>query len=180
MIRITAGSPEMSYKWCVCGRTAIPARRQLHGSTSDEHAHLAQQHPGSDGFLEGVESMPCRLPPPWPANTRPRLLWRTRFSPEPHLSVPVDPLAADDGSDLAQEAQGRLAGIRSRRHSLGVRPAEMLLERGDVWERDLQRSLRSDKIDLVVTGTHGREGLKKLVLGSEAERDLQEGQLAPY
>jgi nucleotide-binding universal stress UspA family protein len=27
-----------------------------------------------------------------------------------------------------------------------------------------------NKIDLVVTGTHGRQGLKKLVLGSEAER----------
>jgi len=89
------------------------------------------------------------------------------LSPEPHLSVPLDPLAADADRTF-QEAQGRLAEF-ALGDTLRVRPAEMLLERGDVWDV-ISDIIQKRKIDLVVTGTHGREGLKKLVLGSEAER----------
>ena len=45
----------------------------------------------------------------------------------------------------------------------------MLLERGDVWSV-ISDIIQNKEIDLVVAGTHGRQGLKKLVLGSEAER----------
>ena len=45
----------------------------------------------------------------------------------------------------------------------------MLLERGEVWDV-ISDIIQKNKIDLVVTGTHGRQGLKKLVLGSEAEK----------
>ena len=88
-------------------------------------------------------------------------------APEPHLSVPVDPLPADADSTFL-EAQGKLAEF-ALGNSLGVRPAEMLLERGDVWEV-ISDIIQKNQIDLVVTGTHGRQGLKKLVLGSEAEK----------
>ena len=45
----------------------------------------------------------------------------------------------------------------------------MLLKRGDVWDV-IADIIQKNKIDLVVTGTHGHQGLKKLVLGSEAEK----------
>jgi nucleotide-binding universal stress UspA family protein len=44
-----------------------------------------------------------------------------------------------------------------------------MLSRGNVWAV-ISEFIQNNKIDLVVTGTHGRQGLKKLVLGSEAEK----------
>jgi nucleotide-binding universal stress UspA family protein len=96
-----------------------------------------------------------------------RIVVAHALSPEPHLSVPMDPLPADADSAFL-EAQGKLAEF-ALGNSLGVRPTEMLLERGDVWSV-VSDIIQKNKIDLVVTGTHGRQGLKKLVLGSEAEK----------
>ena len=89
------------------------------------------------------------------------------LSPELHMSVPLDPLPKD-ADPTCLEAQGKLAEF-SLSSALGVRPAKMLLKRGDVWSV-ISDIIQKNKIDLVVTGTHGRQGLKKLVLGSEAER----------
>lgn len=89
------------------------------------------------------------------------------LSPEPRLSVPLDPLS-DDEDPAWLEGQGKLAQF-ALGNSAGVRPAEILLERGYVWDV-ISNIIESNKIDLVVTGTHGRQGLKKLVLGSEAEK----------
>jgi nucleotide-binding universal stress UspA family protein len=89
------------------------------------------------------------------------------LSPEPHLSVPLDPLP-EDADPAFLEAQGKLAEF-ALGNSLGVRPAQMLLERGDIWTV-ISDITQKNQIDLVVTGTHGRQGLKKLVLGSEAEK----------
>jgi nucleotide-binding universal stress UspA family protein len=89
------------------------------------------------------------------------------LAPEPPLSVPMDPLPVE--ADPAYlEAERKLAEF-ALGNSLGVRPAEMLLERGDVWSV-ISDIIQKNKIDLVVTGTHGRQGLRKLVLGSEAEK----------
>jgi universal stress protein A len=83
------------------------------------------------------------------------------LSPEPRLSVPLGPLPLE--ADPAWlEAEGKLAEF-ALGNSLGVRPAQMLLERGDVWSV-ISDIIRKNRIDLVVTGTHGRQGLKKLVL----------------
>jgi len=89
------------------------------------------------------------------------------LSPEPHRSVPMDPLPVE--ADPAWlEAESKLAAFVLC-NSLGVRPAKMLLERGDLWSV-ISDIIQKNKIDLVVAGTHGRQGLKKLVLGSEAEK----------
>ena len=89
------------------------------------------------------------------------------LSPELHMSVPLDPLPADADPTFL-EGQRKLVEF-SLGNSLGVRPAEMLLKRGDVWNV-ISDIIQKNKIDLVITGTHGRQGLKKLVLGSEAEK----------
>jgi nucleotide-binding universal stress UspA family protein len=89
------------------------------------------------------------------------------LSPELHTSVPLDPLPSEADQTML-EAQGKLAEF-SLGNSLGIRPAQMLIKRGDVWNV-ISDIIQKNKIDLVVTGTHGRQGLKKLVLGSEAEK----------
>ncbi len=89
------------------------------------------------------------------------------LSPEPHLSVPVDPLPHED-DPIWLEADTKLAEYVLS-NCRGMRPAKVLLERGDFWSV-ISRIIQKHEIDLVVTGTHGHQGLKKLVLGSAAEK----------
>ena len=103
-----------------------------------------------------------------------KIIMAHALSPEPHLSVPVDPLPKD-ADPAFLDAQGKLAEF-ALGNSLGVRPAEMLLERGEVWDV-ISDIIQKNKIDLVVIGTHGRQGLKKLVLGSEAEKIYRKSNL---
>jgi nucleotide-binding universal stress UspA family protein len=44
-----------------------------------------------------------------------------------------------------------------------------VLERGELWNV-LENQIQRHNVDLIVLGTHGRHGLKKLVLGSAAEQ----------
>jgi nucleotide-binding universal stress UspA family protein len=56
------------------------------------------------------------------------------------------------------DSSGILSGVR---HQVAVRE-------GDVWE-EIQKLVADESIDLIVVGTHGRAGIRKLVLGSVAE-----------
>jgi nucleotide-binding universal stress UspA family protein len=72
------------------------------------------------------------------------------------------------------EKQGRdwstrhLAGLAARAKKAGV-AATVLLREGDASDQ-IVRARRSTKADLIVIGTHGRQGLRKLFLGSVAGR----------
>jgi nucleotide-binding universal stress UspA family protein len=48
-------------------------------------------------------------------------------------------------------------------------PHEALIRKGDIWT-ELSRIITEKEIDLIVTGTHGRKGAGKLLMGSVAER----------
>jgi nucleotide-binding universal stress UspA family protein len=50
----------------------------------------------------------------------------------------------------------------------GIRHQTMVRQ-GDVWA-EVSKTIREKKIDLIVTGTHGRRGLSKTILGSVAEK----------
>ncbi len=89
------------------------------------------------------------------------------LGPEPLLGVPVDPLPVDDDPAWL-EAEGKLAEFAFGGFPR-TRPAHLLLKRGEVWDV-ISEIIQKNEIDLVVTGTHGRQGLRKLVLGSEAEK----------
>jgi nucleotide-binding universal stress UspA family protein len=54
---------------------------------------------------------------------------------------------------------GALAGLRH----------EVIVRQGEVWE-ELDKVIRQEQVDLVVIGTHGRVGIRKLLLGSVAEQ----------
>jgi nucleotide-binding universal stress UspA family protein len=88
------------------------------------------------------------------------------LAPEARTSVPMDhvPELDVDQSDaeLALKALQSSAYINDIAHTATV-------ERGEVWEV-LAAIVEEKKIDMIVLGTHGRRGLKKLVLGSTAEQ----------
>ncbi len=86
--------------------------------------------------------------------------------PEPRMPVPLDPLPSRADRDLS-EAKLKLEGVTSP-ELIGHVHHKEILERGPVGEVVLD-VIQRENIDLLVLGTHGRTGLKKLVLGSIAE-----------
>jgi nucleotide-binding universal stress UspA family protein len=82
------------------------------------------------------------------------------------LTIPLEPIPLEMDAQW-QEAQGL---VDRRVHSdrlQGTRNA-VVLEQGRIWSV-LSDVIRRHSVDLIVLGTHGRHGLKKLVLGSSAE-----------
>jgi nucleotide-binding universal stress UspA family protein len=86
---------------------------------------------------------------------------------EPALSVPMD--ATPLNMNLSwQEAQNKMTAFLRTDPLPGI-VHETVLEEGELWDV-LSDLIRRHDIDLVVLGSHGRQGLKKLVLGSAAEQ----------
>ncbi len=86
--------------------------------------------------------------------------------PTPHISVPLDRAPELDGTLAAAEEQlKRLVQGDSLRQLV----REPLVERGDI-EDVIPATIKQHDIDLVVLGTHGRRGVRKLLLGSVAEQ----------
>lgn len=85
--------------------------------------------------------------------------------------APLSPIPMDSGPVFPITAGGdprfRMKQLVSSPEMAGIE-RETLLGQGDLW-LVLQGMIEKNDIDLVVIGTHGREGLKKLVLGSVAE-----------
>jgi nucleotide-binding universal stress UspA family protein len=78
----------------------------------------------------------------------------------PETAAAASEIAWRDARQLEDrlESAGVLAGVK---HKIAVRE-------GHVWEQ-IQQVVADEKISLVVVGTHGRTGIRKLVLGSVAE-----------
>jgi len=87
--------------------------------------------------------------------------------PEPHRQVVFDRLPAEDDRDR-DDARQKLAEF-ARDCALGNVPCKPLLDRGDLG-RLIPAVIREYGVDLIVLGTHGRRGVTKLMLGSEAEK----------
>lgn len=95
------------------------------------------------------------------------------IQPEAREQIPMEPLPRElDRRRLDAEQQmknlGEKADLKDLEHDL-------LLEQGPVWDV-LASAIRRENADLLVLGTRGRVGLKKLALGSVAEEVLH---LAP-
>jgi len=86
---------------------------------------------------------------------------------EPYLSVPLEPIPVDLDLFWNREKQNMAAFVATR--SLEEIPHEDILQRGELWDV-ISAVIEQHDIDLVVVGTHGRQGLKKVVLGSVAEK----------
>ncbi len=88
-------------------------------------------------------------------------------TPYPPVFLPMEPvpIVLDSMWHDAQESLAHLLDVdalKNTRH-------EGVLERGELWNV-LDDVIRRHSIDLIILGTHGRHGLKKLVLGSAAEQ----------
>lgn len=93
-----------------------------------------------------------------------KVLMARAISPGPRVSVTFDPLPAE--ADPVQLDAARNLADFARTESL---PHEELFERGDLWTVISDVSQRH-RIDLIVAGAHGRQGLRKLILGANAEK----------
>jgi nucleotide-binding universal stress UspA family protein len=82
-------------------------------------------------------------------------------------------MSGPDALALAEEAAVRdasqLLDNLARSESLNGLPREVIVRQGEIWT-ELQTIIREQKIDLVVIGTHGRQGVGKFLLGSVAEQ----------
>ena len=82
-------------------------------------------------------------------------------------------IAGPEAAQLASEGSSRdahrLEAELLRTGALEGLHYEFIICAGNVWEQ-LELLIRQKQIDAVVVGTHGREGLGKLVLGSVAEQ----------
>jgi nucleotide-binding universal stress UspA family protein len=88
-------------------------------------------------------------------------------TPYPPVFLPMEPIPLELDSiwhDAEASLQHFLALdlLKNTRH-------EGILERGELWNV-LDDVIRRHSVDLIILGTHGRHGLKKLVLGSSAEQ----------
>ena len=90
--------------------------------------------------------------------------------PEPREPIPLEALPRElNRRRLEAEQEMKNLGEEAQIDDLNH---HMLLERGRVWDV-LGSVIQRDSIDLLVLGTHGRGGLKKLALGSVAEEVLR-------
>lgn len=77
---------------------------------------------------------------------------------------------------MRQAAEQSIADILISGKLRGV-PHEVLLQEGTLWPT-VERLIQEHEIDLVVTGTHGRGALKKVVIGSVAEEVFRQAECA--
>ena len=81
----------------------------------------------------------------------------------------ISPRVYEDMMNVSRaHAQRQLDAMVAAAKKAGARARSLLLE-GVAWEQ-LVRLARGQKAELIVMGTHGRTGLKRLFLGSVAER----------
>lgn len=88
-------------------------------------------------------------------------------APEPHRQIVTDRVPEEEAV-VWHDARLKLDGFQHEPGLAGL-PCKTLLDRGDV--RDvIPEMIEAHHADLVVLGTHGRHGVSKILLGSEAEK----------
>ena len=89
-----------------------------------------------------------------------------------HVMEPALATAAGAPLPNAKAAEREMA-ILDRCDLLNGIPYEALVEEGEIWDV-LSEMIRQREIDLIILGTQGRGGFKKLILGSVAEEIIRE------
>ena len=95
------------------------------------------------------------------------LVFATGFETGATYSNVVLPLLKEGGERILAEARERVAAAQVPVETLlvdniGARTAEVVVEQADAW-----------KADVIVLGTHGRRGVTRFMLGSDAEQILR-------
>jgi nucleotide-binding universal stress UspA family protein len=112
----------------------------------------------------GAEVVALNVVPRYPTS-----YFEGAISVSPTEVARVEKLWAEQGQDLADEV-GKAAA------KAGVQAKAVTL-RSDLVAEAILATARKHKCDLVVMGSHGRRGLKRLLLGSETQHVLTHGSL---
>ena len=80
------------------------------------------------------------------------------------------PIPVNLAQDLAADAERGLEQWRSDARALGAERLSVFLVEGIPWDRIVDMLQSEPSYDLCVMGTHGRTGLKHVLLGSVAEK----------
>ena len=89
------------------------------------------------------------------------------LSAEAPIPFEAEPLPAEYDAER-HRVERQMSHLLNSDVLSGLR-AEPVLEKGELWAA-LEDVIRRRAIDLIVSGTHGREGVSKLILGSAAEQ----------
>lgn len=79
-------------------------------------------------------------------------------------------LSGDVVQALVNEAESSLARWKTEAEQLGVRKVTPVFMTGAPWHELVAAAKRDPAVDLIVMGTHGRTGLRHVLLGSVAEK----------
>ena len=80
------------------------------------------------------------------------------------------PISADVLQAISDEAEQLLATLGLEAKKAGVKSVTTTLLTGSPWAELIRMLEQQRSYDLVVMGTHGRTGLKHVLLGSVAEK----------
>jgi nucleotide-binding universal stress UspA family protein len=83
------------------------------------------------------------------------------------VGIPMEPAAVDLNFNW-QDAQSKMSEF-VRRYPMEDLEHEVILRQGLLWDV-LSATIEKNEISLIVLGTHGRSGIKKMLLGSQAEQ----------
>mgnify|MGYP002655190101 FL=1 len=85
------------------------------------------------------------------------------------------PLNAKDVARIeaqwSEEAQAAVDAVKKQAEAKGVK-AKALVSRSDIVSDAIIAAAKKQKADLVVMASHGRKGIKRLLLGSETQQVL--------
>ena len=94
--------------------------------------------------------------------------------------IAAEYISATQTNDLIERARNSvlktLEEAAAKFSDLGI-PVEAKLLEGQVVHREIIREAETSKADLIVIGSHGRTGLKRLFLGSVAQSVLGEAHI---
>ena len=90
------------------------------------------------------------------------------------------PLSADDVARVekqwADDGQSVLDGVKKAAESKGVK-VKAVLAKSDVVSDALIAGAKKHKADIIVMASHGRKGVKRLLLGSETQQVLTHSEI---
>ncbi len=90
------------------------------------------------------------------------------------------PLSADDVARVekqwADDGQSVLDGVKKAAESKGVK-VKAVLAKSDVVSDALIAGAKKHKADIIVMASHGRKGVKRLLLGSEMQQVLTHSEI---
>lgn len=72
--------------------------------------------------------------------------------------------------DMLDAEEAELAKVKAEAEAIGARQVSTQMLTGVAWDQIVSAASKDPAIDVIVMGTHGRTGLKHVLLGSVAEK----------